>query len=181
MYFLAGREIKAARILACMEQVELAAAAGVHRNSVSAWETACAIPEDEPHAVSAMRAALARAGVDVAKDPFGLHFNAAYPFADAKTKKTEAAAPADPVPVTTARAHAEPATVAMIAPDEPEALGVPAIEVEWTVQPEPIAEIAPETEPAELDLSDLEPAPVISADKLVDMLATLERMRNVSA
>lgn len=78
MYFQQGCEIKAARALAEMDQGELAKAAGLHRNSVSAWEATNSIPDEEPRAVRLIREALSRAGVDVVKEPFALTLNDAY-------------------------------------------------------------------------------------------------------
>ena len=58
-----GRQLKAARVLACMEVGDLAFFAGVHRNTVMNWEAATAIPVDpEPAAVRRMRAALLEPG-----------------------------------------------------------------------------------------------------------------------
>ena len=59
-----GRQIKAARALAGLDQSKLAVAAGIHRNAVAYWEARDAIAhEPEPFAVHAMRKALRAAGV----------------------------------------------------------------------------------------------------------------------
>lgn len=75
--FTTGRQIKAARILAGLEQSQLARAAGLHRNAVSYWETHDFITAPEPFAVHAIRKVLADAGVRVIRTAEGLHLTVA--------------------------------------------------------------------------------------------------------
>ena len=65
-----GRQIKAARALAGIDQSALAAAAGIHRNAVVYWEARDTIVlKPEPFAVHAMRKALKAAGVITMTNP----------------------------------------------------------------------------------------------------------------
>ena len=75
--FTTGRQIKAARILAGLEQTQLARAAGLHRNAVSYWETHAVITGPEPSALHAIRKVLAGAGVCVSRTSAGLQLIAA--------------------------------------------------------------------------------------------------------
>lgn len=66
-----GRQIKAARALAGLDQASLARLAGLHRNAVVYWERRDSIEEPpyEPIAVRMMRSALKSAGVITTSDP----------------------------------------------------------------------------------------------------------------
>lgn len=64
-----GVQIKAGRALLGWRRVDLAAAAGLHPNSVSIWERRQRMPRREPSACRKMRAALLSAGVVTVSTP----------------------------------------------------------------------------------------------------------------
>jgi DNA-binding transcriptional regulator YiaG len=64
-----GAQIKAARALLGWRRVDLAAAAGLHRNAVAYWEGQPRMPRREPFACQKMRAALLMAGVVTVSTP----------------------------------------------------------------------------------------------------------------
>ncbi|MFM9941239.1 MAG: helix-turn-helix domain-containing protein [Hyphomicrobiaceae bacterium] len=64
-----GAQIKAARALLGWRRIDLAAAAGLHRNAVAYWEGQPRMPRSEPFACRKMRAALQSAGVVTVSTP----------------------------------------------------------------------------------------------------------------
>lgn len=64
-----GAQIKAARALLGWRRVDLAAAAGLHRNAVAYWEGQPRMPRREPFACRKMRTALLSAGVVTVSTP----------------------------------------------------------------------------------------------------------------
>jgi hypothetical protein len=64
-----GSQIKAARALLGWRRIDLAAAAGLHRNAVAYWEGQPRLPRREPFACEKMRAALLSAGVVTVSTP----------------------------------------------------------------------------------------------------------------
>lgn len=66
---VAGSQIKAARALLGWRRIDLAAAAGLHRNAVAYWEGQQRIPRSEPFACRKMRHALLSAGVVTVSTP----------------------------------------------------------------------------------------------------------------
>ena len=64
-----GAQIKAARALLGWRRIDLAAAAGLHRNAVAYWEGQQRMPRSEPFACQKMRAALLTAGVVTVSTP----------------------------------------------------------------------------------------------------------------
>ncbi len=64
-----GAQIKAARALLGWRRIDLAAAAGLHANSVAYWEGQPSMPPREPFACQKMRAALQSAGVVTVSTP----------------------------------------------------------------------------------------------------------------
>lgn len=64
-----GAQIKAARALLGWRRIDLAAAAGLHRNAVAYWEGRTRMPRREPIACRKMRAALLSAGVITVSTP----------------------------------------------------------------------------------------------------------------
>lgn len=67
--FVTGAQIRAARALLGWRRVDLAAAAGLHRNAVAYWERQQRMPRSEPFACRKMRAALLSAGVVTVSTP----------------------------------------------------------------------------------------------------------------
>lgn len=67
--FVTGAQIKAARALLGWRRLDLAAAAGLHRNAVAYWERQQRMPRAEPCACRKMRAALLAAGVVTVSRP----------------------------------------------------------------------------------------------------------------
>jgi hypothetical protein len=67
--FVSGAQIKAARALLGWRRIDLAAAAGLHRNAISYWEGQRRMPRREPFACERMRAALLSAGVVTVSTP----------------------------------------------------------------------------------------------------------------
>lgn len=67
--FVTGRQIKAARALLGWRRIDLAVAAGLHRNAVAYWEGQPRMPRREPFACQKMRAALLSAGVVTVSTP----------------------------------------------------------------------------------------------------------------
>jgi DNA-binding transcriptional regulator YiaG len=65
--FANGRHIVAARVMAGISQVELAALAGIHRNSLQRWESRG--PLQDGWALEKIEAALRLEGVIVQKSP----------------------------------------------------------------------------------------------------------------
>ena len=65
-----GRQLAAARVLAGLDQSQLATLADIHRNSVSRWEAQGAIPtgRERPFAVGQILKGLALTGVTVSSD-----------------------------------------------------------------------------------------------------------------
>jgi hypothetical protein len=66
---VSGAQIKAARALLGWRRIDLAAAAGLHRNAVAYWEGQRRMPRSEPFACQKMRAALLSAGVVTVSTP----------------------------------------------------------------------------------------------------------------
>ena len=64
-----GAQIKAARALLGWRRIDLAAAAGLHRNAVAYWEGQPRMPRREPFACRKMRTALLSAGVVTVSTP----------------------------------------------------------------------------------------------------------------
>lgn len=64
-----GAQIKAARALLGWRRIDLAAAAGLHRNAVAYWEGQRRMPRSEPFACRKMRDALLSAGVVTVSTP----------------------------------------------------------------------------------------------------------------
>ena len=64
-----GAQIKAARALLGWRRIDLAAAAGLHRNAVAYWEGQQRMPRSEPFACRKMRVALLSAGVVTVSTP----------------------------------------------------------------------------------------------------------------
>lgn len=64
-----GAQLKAARALLGWRRIDLAAAAGLHRNAVAYWEGQSRMPRREPFACRKMRAALLSAGVVTVSTP----------------------------------------------------------------------------------------------------------------
>lgn len=67
--FVSGAQIRAARALIGWRRVDLAAAAGLHRNAVAYWERRQRMSRREPLACRKMRAALLSAGVVTVSTP----------------------------------------------------------------------------------------------------------------
>ena len=67
--FVTGAQIRAGRALLGWRRVDLAAAAGLHRNAVAYWERLTALPRREPVACQKMRSALLAAGVVTVSTP----------------------------------------------------------------------------------------------------------------
>lgn len=67
--FVTGAQIKGARALLGWRRVDLAKAAGLHRNAVAYWEGQQRMPRSEPFACQKMRAALLSAGVVTVSTP----------------------------------------------------------------------------------------------------------------
>jgi transcriptional regulator with XRE-family HTH domain len=84
-----GRTLKAARVLAGLEQPGLAAAAGIHRNSVTQWEGRETFPRPEPRAVALMRSALLSFGVHLTGSGIELVVSAPMPTDMAPKAKPE--------------------------------------------------------------------------------------------
>lgn len=67
--FVTGAQIRAGRALLGWRRVDLAAAAGLHRNAVGYWESFTTLPRQEPVACRMMRTALLSAGVITVSTP----------------------------------------------------------------------------------------------------------------
>lgn len=64
-----GAQIRAGRALLGWRRIDLAAAAGLHRNAVAYWERRVRLPRREPFACEKIRAALRAAGVVTVATP----------------------------------------------------------------------------------------------------------------
>lgn len=95
--FVTGAQIKAARALLGWRRIDLAAAAGLHRNAVAYWEGQPRMPRREPFACQKMRAALLSAGVVTVSTPApGVCLLSAGPRHTAESSASKVSMAADP-------------------------------------------------------------------------------------
>jgi DNA-binding transcriptional regulator YiaG len=72
-----GRQIAAARALAGLSQIELAAMGGWHSRTVRLWEAAPGVPTSHRPHLDRLIAIFAKHGIAFSKSPLGVHVIAA--------------------------------------------------------------------------------------------------------